>query len=371
MTIRKIVLLFGMAWMLSACGGESAAQKDTDDSASGDETQGETQDETQEETASEVVKTLADVNGFNITTETFNPRGYDFYGTEVKISAYVKDHSNNPVADGTVVTFVADDNGLIEEQCATEGGTCSVTWTSARDRNQPVDPDAGGDNGYTGDHLITIMARTIGEDSFIDKNSNKQFDDEEIFFTQSEAFLDADDNGVYDAADTAFDEYSDFNSNGQFDDNPSDGMFRGKSCSEGAVALGHCAEQLEVWDTVRMINSSGGKVTIQLYDCSNNPISENSIIDLSVNNCFIVEVADPNNNIPPVGTKISVDAQVGEVVTVPLDVPDKFLAPGQPYVQKLEIEGKGSGQTKKLIIKTESVDENPILNDTKYSLKDT
>lgn len=371
MTITKLIMLLWMSWVLAACGGESAAENETSNSDDSTAEEGETTDDTLDDTASEVIKTLADVNGFKIVTETFNPRGYDYYGTEVKISAFVKDHSNNPVADGTVVTFVADDNGLIEEQCATEGGTCSVTWTSARDRNQPIDPDANPGPGYTGDPIITIMARTIGEDSFIDKNANKEFDAQEVFFTQSEAFLDADDDGVYDSGDSAFDEYSDFNNNGEFDGNDSNGMFRGASCSDGAKSLGHCAERLEIWDTVRMINSSGGAVSIQLFKCDGTPISNGASIALSADNCFELLLTDVNGNVPPSGTTVSVDAEVGDVKQAPDDVPNVYETPGQGYRERIKIEGTESGETGKLTIVVESVGESSVKTDISINLTDT
>lgn len=340
-----LVMLLGM---LAGCGGTSAADRAAEEEETEDNNVGEG---SLEDTASEVVTTLADVNGFKVTTTTLNPRGYDINGTEVEITAYVKDHSNNPVADGTVVTFESDDNGLIEPQCVTTGGTCTVTWLSARDRNQPVDPDAGGDSGYTGDYLITIMARTIGEDSFIDKNANSKFDVGETFFTQSEAFLDANDNGVYDA-DSGFDEYSDFNKNGQFD-NASSSFFRGESCSDGARAQAHCASRLEVWDTVRMINSSGGQVSMLLTDCSGTTINTVNVSAAPQTVCL--EVTDPNGNVPPIGTGISVTTDNGEIDFAPEEVINAYGEPGTPYVGKIRLSSDGTSSTGTMTIETESV----------------
>lgn len=324
MTIRKIVLLFGMACVLSACGGESAANREDNS-----DSEGSVADEEGaiEDTASEVVKTLADVNGFRIASEIKNPKSFNFYGTDVEITATVKDHSNNPVADGTVVTFIADDNGFIEEQCLTVSGRCTVTWTSGQDAN------------YNSDYKITIMARTIGEDSFIDKNANKQFDPDEVFYTLSEAFIDANDNGQYDADSNLFDEFSDFNNNGVFDSLPSDSLFRGESCSQGARSLGHCAEKLEVWDSITLINSYSVGGVITLSNCAETveyPVG--SPIDISVETCYLVEFQDGNGNIPPRDTLVDVDVDVGEVLQSPGPVPNRYVEPGTGYKAQLRIQ---------------------------------
>lgn len=356
LTIKGTLVLSLLA--LAACGGDSVTgPEETDDTVEDRVGEGAIED-----TASEIVTTLADVNGFQISTTTLNPHAYDINGTDVEITAFVKDHSNNPVKDGTVVSFVADDNGLIEDQCATTNGTCTVTWTSARDRSQPVDPDAGGDAGYINDFKITIMARTIGEDSFIDKNANSQFDADETYFTQSEAFLDANDDGDYDA-NTEFDEYFDFNNNGQFD---ADGslLFRGNSCSDGARALGHCATRLEVWDTLRMINSSGDAVYMSLSDCAGNVIAENlpsaqstGTITLTAATTYCLEVTDPNGNVPPSGSKISVSTDNGQIDVAPDEVPNTYIEPGNGYVGGIRIKPDDTssiGGT--MTIETESLD---------------
>ena len=353
-TIKNLTLIALLA-MLAACGGSddpADAQGSTEADDLSDST-GTPADEVIVDTASDVVTSSADVNGFNIVTSVANPRAYDWTGTEVDIIAYVKDSSgNNPVEDGTVVTFVADDNGMITDQCATVSGACSVKWISSRDRNQPQDPPAGDDAGYVNDFQITIMARTIGQDSFEDENGNHLYDVGELYISQSEALLDANDNGDFDSGAGDYDEFFDFNSNGTFDLDSVYSKFRGpaSSCTANARAAGHCAELLEVWDTLKLVNSHGGQPTIALYPtqdangfCSGTEITDGSTINVATKTTYCVEISDINGNIPPSGTKISVSNDNGEIVIAPpTEVPNKFIAIGEGYNSRLVIQTDGT-----------------------------
>jgi hypothetical protein len=365
LTIKKLILIAFLG-VLVACGGSddpATAEQVSDQSDVGVEIEGVEEENIIEDTASEVVTTLGDVNGFSIVTTTANPRSDDFYGTEVDITAYVKDHSNNPVQNGTVVTFVADDNGLVEDQCATVKGQCSVTWWSAGDRSQPMDPDASGDAGYQ-DNIITIMARTVGEDSFIDKNSNSLFDVGEVRFTQSEPFIDTNDDGDYDSGINDFDEFFDYNENGEFDGNEEFTLYRGASCSTSAIASGHCAEKLEIWDTTRMINSSGGKVDIQVTICSTSAVLMDTRPDPRITSSttftatsdLCLELFDPNGNIPPVGTKIAISNTNLLLASLPTEVANEYKAPGTGFQAEFSVEPDVAPSTGSIKVETESVD---------------
>lgn len=343
-TIKNLTLI-ALLTALAACGGGEDPTATTEEDNVADETG---TDDAIVDTASDVVTTLADVNGFNIVAETLNPRGYDFYGTEVIITAFVKDHSNNNVEDGTVVTFIADDNGMIGNQCATTDGTCTVTWTSSRDRN------------YDNDFRVTIMARTIGEDSFIDKNANSQFDVGGTLTTQSEPFLDANDNGTYDSGVADYDEYSDYNGNGSFDAADSS-LFKGASCSSTAAAAGHCATRTEVWDTLTLTNSAGGYVDMVLTNCAGTEYGNSitgavSAITLTGPTNFCMTVYDVNGNAPPAGTDIDVIIDNVAIDVSPETVPNQYFAPSTGYVADVRLKPKDAADSGTLILKTESVD---------------
>jgi len=331
-TIKNLTLIALLA-ALAACGGSDDVNATTEEESTAEEVVEETgTSDAIVDTASDVVTTLADVNGFKIISKNYNPDAYGIYGNEVEIDAFVKDHSNNPVEDGTVITFVTDDNGFIENQCATVDGQCTVKWWSAGDRTTP---DVINDGSYAdtySDFKITVMARTIGEDSFIDKNSNSEFDIGESYSTQSEPFLDVNDNDVYDSGINDFDEFFDFNDNGEFDDASDFTTFRGESCSTTAIAAGHCANKLEVWDTLVMSLSSGYEVTITLFPgkCSSitgPAIAENTtlIVAEGVNTEYCVIFTDENGNVPASGAQISASGGNGELVKDPSGPIDNVL----------------------------------------------
>lgn len=355
----KTLTLIALLTALAACGGsDDLTETETEEDAVADETG---TDDAIVDTASDVVTTLADVNGFNIVSETRNPRA-EFYGTEVKITAFVKDHSNNWVEDGTVVTFVADDWGGIENQCATVDGRCSVTWVSSGDRSLGH-PEAPIDR--TSDRTITVMARTIGEDSFIDKNGNSQFDVGELYFTQSEPFIDADDDGVYDAGTDEFDERMDFNGNGIFDEASAFTTFRGESCSAGAIASGHCAEQLEVWDTVSMSASADGAVDITVRDCATDAILATttttpdtlSTLTPGTGTTYCIILTDEYGSTPAVSTKLSAELSSADIEVSPKTAVAETGERGG-YNTTIRLKSDGIAPTAgTLILTTTSVDD--------------
>jgi hypothetical protein len=345
LSIKKLTLIAFLG-ALVACGGGDDTAAAAAEEAVAEETG---TDEVIIETASDVVTTLADVNGFNIVANIRNPRT-DFYGTEVEVTAFVKDHSNNWVDDGTVVTFVADDHGGIPNQCATIAGRCSVTWVSAGDRSVghsgiPVD--------RSDDYYVTIMGRTIGEDSFIDKDGDSKFDVNEVFMTQSEPFLDANDDGVYNPEIDEFDERMDFNGNGLFDETFT--KFRGESCSDAAVAAGHCASKVEVWSTAVLVASVAGEVNIDFNDCSGTSLTAINVVSSST---YCITLTDRNGNTPPIGTKFTATVDILEVEIEPKgEVPDTGDYDG--FDTGIRLKAKlGDGETTgTLILKATSVDE--------------
>ena len=125
------------------------------------------------------------------------------------------DAFNNPVPVDTTVSFTAS-GGLIEDSCETnEFSTCTVKWFS-----QSPYPVSG---------KVTILATTVGNESFIDTNGNGQYDLSDKFATSGsscnrnaptpslensnpsvacddvgEAYLDKNQNGVYDLTEEFF-----------------------------------------------------------------------------------------------------------------------------------------------------------------------
>lgn len=149
---------------------------------------------------------MPDQNSTGIAASMLNPEALDFDGETITLTAHLADHFNNPVPDGTAVSFIAE-GGAIEPSCFTEKGACTVTWTSQVPR--PVD------------HRVTILMTAVGNESFFDEDGNGSYSDDD-----GEPYRDTTANGVADEpftdanANNVFDEpFTDLNSNNTYDFN--------------------------------------------------------------------------------------------------------------------------------------------------------
>ncbi|WP_372940969.1 hypothetical protein [Shewanella sp.] len=212
---------------------------------------------------------IPDQDSFSVSAETLNPEGWDLDGTEVTITARMADAFNNPVPDGTTVSFTTE-GGSIEDACQTLDGACSVTWTSQlpRPEGQTIlnaagqmirNPDAtlgydstldlyGNIYGQKYGGRATITATAIGEESFPDLNGNGRFDASEATeftsgtdvtgqsFDLNDAYNDYNEDGFFNPQQTggqtggSLEELVDFNANGVFD--LKDGKYNGVLCSD-------------------------------------------------------------------------------------------------------------------------------------------
>lgn len=155
-------------------------------------------------------------NSFSLAVQCFNIEGWDYDGTTTAVTARLGDRFQNPVPDGTAVTFTSE-GGNIQSQCttqttATEGGVCSVNIRSSEPR--PA-------NGR-----VTVLAKAIGEESFTDANGNGAFDNGETFVDLPEPFRDDNENGTYDVGEDFFDFNNDQNRTA------ADGLFNGVLCND-------------------------------------------------------------------------------------------------------------------------------------------
>ena len=188
---------------------------------------------------------VADFNSLSISAENLSPEAWAIDGVEVTINARVADHFNNPVPDGTAVSFTTE-FGSIEPSCTTTAGFCQVTWTSQAPRipvppfRDPLatitrqlgdvsvgeckradgsdtnlnaagypcfysnslaatdsEPAFFGGLGQAYGNRISIRATVLGEESFNDANANGQYDEGEAFTDLTEAFTDDNEDGVF------------------------------------------------------------------------------------------------------------------------------------------------------------------------------
>ncbi len=257
-------------------------------------------------------------NGFSLSASKLNIEGANIDGTQTQITARLSDRYNNPVPDGTAVTFQTE-CGNVEPTCNTTDGACSVTFTSQNPRtNQLVaqgfassydwssrlqsNPTAAkctiGNELGCDDHRCSVLATAVGEESFIDcngtgtyisaanaSNNPSQCPQGDLFTSLSEAIQDNNENGIFDSTET----YVDFNSNNAFD--PASGKFVGLLCNDA-----NCSSQtsLNVYDNIVIVMSSSA------------PKSPIPVSVDSTRHTVTVTVADTAGQVMPVGTIIAV-----------------------------------------------------------------
>lgn len=284
---------------------------------------------------------------FSLVLDSFNPRGWDYFGETASATVFLADRFHNPVPDGTIVNFLAD-GGSIQPVCETSNGACSVEWRAQNPRpgfskdnsptakqqtklatehptNDPdsqlfntgpgVDVDPAWNGGRSG--LVTILAYLDGEVDYADANGNGRFDVNEDYSSMAEAFLDANEDGVYTAPDenNPFEQLIEYVANGTQD--PAPATYQGSTCTEAARGLGHCASLVHIRSQARLVMASdnvGFKI---------DSIVGGQTADLSSANCinvfneeyvtFNFLVHDYNGNTPINGTSLTVEAEGFEV----------------------------------------------------------
>ena len=145
-----------------------------------------------------------DQNSMSLSISNFAPEAWNYNGEEVDVTVRLADHFNNFIPDGTKVYFTTE-GGAIDSSCETVDSACTVKWVSSNPR--------------PADHRVTILATTLGSESFVDTDSDGVYS-----LADGEPFADVNSNGVYDEAFTdtngngIFDEpFTDTNGNGQYD----------------------------------------------------------------------------------------------------------------------------------------------------------
>ncbi len=251
---------------------------------------------------------LPDQDSMSMSLSKHNVEGLDWNGEEVTVSVWLSDNTNNPVPDGTRVTFLTE-GGQMEDSCETAGGSCSATWTSA--------------NPKPTDGRVTILAYAEGQESFTDLNSDglfNQYDSDldgtpdtlEPFTDMPEAWLDINENGTYDLG---LEQHRDTGTlNGVYD--AADGVFNGYLCDDNSCT--DATKSIFVRkSTVLVMSGSNAAIT---------PTAISSLVPLGtvddVDDCILLnagnssvdvifDVADANDQQMPVGTTVAVSSTQG------------------------------------------------------------
>ena len=271
---------------------------------------------------------IPDQDSFSLSATILNPEAWNLEGTVVAVTARLADAYNNPVPDGTAVSFTTE-GGSIESSCVTANGACTVNWTSQQPRpeghvlahntddeynfftNQPDilhPPEQFNSLGQKYGGRATIIATAIGEESFPDLNGNGRFDASEMTaftgtdisgnpYDLKEAFADYNEDGFYnpgevDAAEETggeLEEFLDFNNDGVFTAN--DGKYNGVLCSIPAHDGCSSNKSLNVRGELVLVMS--GSNPLMVVNATDDAVSQTVDDDNDVNT---PEVPNPNFN---------------------------------------------------------------------------
>jgi hypothetical protein len=162
---------------------------------------------------------LPDQDSFSMSIDNFMPNAQNYNNQKVSVTINAGDRfNNNDLADGNAVINFVTSGGSIDNYCVLDDdGICTVTWIS-------TDPRPA--NGR-----VAILARSVGDESFRDLNSNDEFDNGEftpdpgVSFERGEAYLDYDVDRVFTPS---TDQYFDNNGNTAYDG--PDNIYDGSAC---------------------------------------------------------------------------------------------------------------------------------------------
>ena len=195
-----------------------------------------------------------DQDSMTLSAETLNPRAWNWNGNEVAITVQLADRFNNRIQDGTAVSFVTE-LGAIDPSCATVNGTCTVNWVS---QSPKYNPNVINNVGRT-----TILATVEGEESFDDTNSNGVFDNNDIGFDdREEAFMDENEDGLYNDLATDDELYIDFDSSGSH--NVPNGLYNGSGCTH-TTKCDTTSESITVRDDVVLVMAEDNPHVYAVY----------------------------------------------------------------------------------------------------------
>lgn len=291
----------------------------------------------------------ADQNSFSLSVQggCNAPQAWYMDNVTRTIQILAADHFNNPVPDGTSISFRTE-GGAIDGSCQTSNGGCTVTWRSQSPR--PADGRA------------TILATAIGNESYLDANSSGGYDDNDPLFTDpsaggadmGEAWLDTNDNFTYDPG---LEEYVDFNLDGVY--TYGDGLFTGVLCYRTGGCSTSQTLHVREWavlvmeqdTTDRDINVSGDLSFPTLQGTASTPATNTVTITITSGTddpatTTIVE-GHSIGQYPAAGTTIAVDTTNGTIIG-----PNSFTVPaicGIPpntgYTAQILMQGDGTPST--------------------------
>jgi hypothetical protein len=297
---------------------------------------------------------IPDNDSVSLSMACVNIEGWNLDGVTTDVTVRMSDRYNNPVPDGTAVTLNAE-GGQVAGSCVTAttpsdgAGVCTVTFVSQDPRDNPTIA--------TGDGRVSILATAIGEESFVDADSDGVFNNADSPLEIGEPFRDDNENGV---ADPAMNEiFADFNSNGLPDGpaHPDYVNFNGLLCDsmtalcspnetlfvsdQGVVVMSASAALIsdDVGGAVNVAGPSVASINVTVGDNKGNgsisqPMAGGTTVEAETSNGSIVgpdsyTVPCSNNNGPLVYS-FSVEGDTtpsGGVMTITVTSPSGIITP--------------------------------------------
>lgn len=250
---------------------------------------------------------IPDQFGFSLSATKWNIEGWNVDGAASILSAHMADHFKNPVPDGTAVVFTAE-AGSVVGTCSTVAGACSVPYTS-----QGTRPPNG---------RVTVLAYAVGEETFTDLNGsgwadlspNEMVDPYGNPTDLPEAFVDYNENGIFDPASETF---IDFNSDRIY--NTVDVKFSGVLCDDitaGRSSAGTCSPNKTIH--VRQSNTvvlSSSSATITINGGAAITVSPCHTTNGNAPTTFTVTIVDVNGNAMPAGTTVGFTTTNGTITS--------------------------------------------------------
>ena len=254
-------------------------------------------------------------NNISLAASILNMEGWTVDGVVSVVTARLVDRFQNPVPDGTAVSFWAS-GGHIDSSCTTTNGACSVNFFSQekRPRKDGIDPNTGlppvAPFPYKNGRVV-VQAFAQGEESFIDLNGDGTFNHlTETFIDMPDPWLDYNEDGIYNQSEPFHDTYS------AAGYSLADGCFNG--VLRDYVSPDSCYSSPDFIDVRRsltiVLSSKEASITIN----NDNPINLAHCVDgtpfVNAPLSFPVLITDINENIMPIDTTIAFNATNGTII---------------------------------------------------------